>query len=415
MKRVFAVAILVLVLLVLPTSLVHVDLPPAVAAVPAPLTLVRGSVPPSATLARLLEGSLNPAQIQQLVEAGRPVHDLARLAVGRPYALAMTSDGALQTFTYRIDDLRTLRVFRRGDELSAELAERSYETRIESAAGSIESSLFGAVVDSGEQEQLALDLAEIFAWDVDFNTEIQKGDGFKVAVEKQYLDGRFVKYGRILAAEFQRGSRRLEAVRFEGRQGNGFYAPDGTPLRKAFLRSPLKFSRITSGFTHARFHPILGRTRPHLGIDFGAPLGTPVQAASDGLVSAAGWMGGYGKTVKLRHANGFETLYGHLSQIDVRVGQRVAQGNTIGKVGSTGLSTGPHLDYRMIRNGSFVNPLRVELPPAEPIADSERVEFDATRHRALALLQPEMAPAQSLNAAAQPPGAPIPTSGGAAP
>lgn len=414
MKRVFAVAILVLVLLVLPTSLLHVELPPAVAAVPAPLTLLRGSVPQSATLAKLLERSLNPAQIQQLVETGRPVHDLARLAVGRPFALATTPDGALQAFTYRIDDLRTLRVVRRGDELSAELKERSYDMRVESASGLIESSLFGAVVGSGEQEQLALDLAEIFAWDVDFNTEIQKGDGFRVAVEKLYLDGRFVKYGRILAAEFQRGARRLEAVRFDGQQGSGFYAPNGTPLRKAFLRSPLKFSRITSGFTHARFHPILGRTTPHLGIDFGAPTGTPVQAAADGLVSAAGWMGGYGKTVKLRHANGFETLYGHLSQIDVRVGQRVAQGNGIGKVGSTGLSTGPHLDYRMVRNGSFVNPLRVELPPAEPIADSERVEFESTKQRALQLLPP-MDAAQSVVAGTQPRATPIPAAGGASP
>jgi murein DD-endopeptidase MepM/ murein hydrolase activator NlpD len=415
MKRALAVAVLVLVLLVLPTSLLHVELSPAGAAVPALLTILRGSVTPNASLAGLLQGSLSGVQIQELVETGRPVHDLARLAVGRPYALATTSAGELAAFTYRIDELRTLRVFRRGAALTAELSQREYETRVETTAGLIESSLFGAVLDSGEQEQLALELAEIFAWDVDFNTEIQKGDGFRVAVEKLYLDGRFARYGRIVAAEFTRGTRRLEAVRFDRAPGGGFYAPDGTPLRKAFLRSPLKFSRITSGFTQARFHPILGRRTPHLGIDFGAPTGTPVQAAADGVVSSAGWMGGYGNMIKLRHANGFETLYGHLSKLDVRAGQRVSQGDDIGRVGSTGLSTGPHLDYRMLRNGTFVNPLRVQLPPAEPIADSQRAEFEAARQRALALLPPQSGPAEARARAAQPPSATLPISGGASP
>jgi murein DD-endopeptidase MepM/ murein hydrolase activator NlpD len=244
------------------------------------------------------------------------------------------------------------------------------------------------VTEGGESDQLALDLADIFAWDVDFNTELQKGDSFRVAVEKLYLDGRFAKYGRILAAEFVRGERRLQAVRFEGERGAGYYAPDGTPLRKAFLRSPLKFSRISSGFSTARRHPILHTVRAHLGVDYAAPTGTPVMAAADGVVTAAGWMGGYGKTVKLRHANGFETLYGHLSRINVRAGQRVSQGTCVGLVGRTGLATGPHLDYRMIRGGRFVNPLRVQSPPAEPIPAGERAAFDALKGERLALLPP---------------------------
>jgi murein DD-endopeptidase MepM/ murein hydrolase activator NlpD len=159
------------------------------------------------------------------------------------------------------------------------------------------------------------------------------------------------------------------------------------PVRKAFLRSPLKFSRISSGFTRSRFHPILGRFTAHLGIDYAAPTGTPVQAAANGVVTLAGWMNGYGQTVRLRHANGYETLYGHLSRIAVRGGQRVQQGDLVGAVGMTGLATGPHLDYRMTRNGTYLNPLTVDLPPAEPLGDDERPAFEAVRDHGLALLQ----------------------------
>jgi murein DD-endopeptidase MepM/ murein hydrolase activator NlpD len=333
--------------------------------------------------------------------------------------VALRPDGLLAAFTYSIDELRTLHVVRRGEAFQAEVESRSYETRLGTAQGVIESSLFAAVTGGGEDDQLALDLAEIFAWDVDFNTELQKGDSFRVAVEKLYLDGRFAKYGRILAAEFVRGPRRHAAVRFDGdadggrvaasggqqsgaaspSSSAGYYTPDGTPLRKAFLRSPLKFSRISSGFSRARLHPVLNIVRPHLGIDYAAPTGTPVQAAAHGVVTHAGWMGGYGQTVKLRHANGFETLYGHLSRIHVGRGQRVTQGTCIGLVGRTGLASGPHLDYRMIRDGQYVNPLKVQSPPAEPIAAADRAAFERARDRRLALL-PAAEPARGQHMAA---------------
>jgi murein DD-endopeptidase MepM/ murein hydrolase activator NlpD len=295
---------------------------------------------------------------------------------------------------------------RKGDALKADLLTRDYDTRIETFRGTIESSLFTAVEaagasrerEAGAQEstagltpaerydQLALDMADVFSWDVDFNTEVQRGDSFRVAVETMSLDGRFVRYGKILAAEFVRGERRHLAVRFEGEYGAGYYHPDGTPLRRAFLRSPLKFNRISSRFTQRRFHPVLGVFRPHLGVDYAAPTGTPVHAAGDGIVTLAGWSGGYGQTVKLRHPNGYETLYGHLSRILVRHGQRVAQGTPIGRVGSTGLATGPHLDYRMQRNGAFVDPLRIVSPAAEPVRARERPLFAQAAGRALALL-----------------------------
>lgn len=389
MRRVCAAGALLFLLLVLPTRLpMFMEAPTASAELPAPLTIVKGTIERNATLSKLLSASVSPADVHLLVEQTRPVYDLARLSVGHPFGLALGPDGLVAAFSYGIDELRTLRVVRKGEAYEAEVRSRSYDTRVETARGEITSSLFGAVTDSGESDQLALDLADIFAWDVDFNTELQKGDSYRVAVEKLYLDGRFAKYGRILAAEFVRGERRLQAVRFDGERGGGYYAPDGTPLRKAFLRSPLKFSRISSGFTRARLHPILNTVRAHLGVDYAAPTGTPVMAAADGVVSAAGFMGGLGKAVKLRHANGFETLYGHLSRINVGAGQRVSQGTCVGLVGMTGLATGPHLDYRMLQGGRFVNPLRVQSPPAEPIPAGERAAFDATKGERLALLPP---------------------------
>jgi murein DD-endopeptidase MepM/ murein hydrolase activator NlpD len=388
MRRLLAAA-LFLTLLLLPTHpppwMDSLGVRPA-AAEPA-LRAVRGTVTRRSTLARSLAGTLSPTAIHDLVEASRPAYDLARLSVGRPFAVLLDAEGLLQAFTYGIDELRTLRVTRRGDDLQAEVVSRRYDTQVAMVQATITSSLFNAVGAAGEDDQLALDLADIFAWDVDFNTELQKGDSFRVAVEKLTLDGRFSRYGQILSAELVRGSKVLRAVRFSSAAGPGYYAPDGTPLRKAFLRSPLKFTRITSRFTAARFHPILNITRPHFGVDYAAVIGTPVMAAADGVVTLAGWQEGFGKTVKLRHANGFETLYGHLSRTFVGAGQRVHQGTPIGAVGMTGLATGPHLDYRMVRNGAFVDPLRIQSPPAEPIPDGERRDFDLVRDARIALLE----------------------------
>jgi murein DD-endopeptidase MepM/ murein hydrolase activator NlpD len=363
-----------------------------------PGEVVRGTVTRRATLGSLLADHASPAALDALVRAARPIYDLARLDVGRPFALALDPRGELASFRYGLDDLRTLFVKRKGKELLAEVLSREYETRVESALGVVRSSLFLAVEDSGEGDELALALAEIFAWDVDFNTEVQVGDRFRVAVEKLYLDGRFVRYGPVLAAEFVRGERVLRAVRFEAKEQTGYFDPDGNPLRKAFLRSPLRFTRISSRFSRARFHPILKTTRPHLGVDYAAPAGTPVLAAGRGVVTLAGWLGGFGRTVKVRHPNGYETLYAHLARLLVRSGQRVEQGQELGTVGSTGLATGPHLDYRMTKDGSFVDPLRLESPPAEPLKGEERPVFAREQSRLLALL-PAAESDRSLSAA----------------
>ena len=367
-------------------------------AVQAPLKVLEGTVGRHETLGAVLSQTLSPAGVHNLVESARPVYDLARLSVGHPFGVTQTPDGLLVAFTYGIDELRTLKVVRDGEALKAEVVTRDYETSVHTVTGRIDSSLFGAVEDAGEEPQLAIDLAEIFAWTVDFNTELQPGDSFRVAVEKLTLDGHFSRYGNILAAELLRGEKVLRAVRFDDGQRVGYFAPDGTPMKRALLRSPLKFSRVSSGFTHSRFHPILKKSRPHLGVDFAARAGTPVMASGDGVVIQAGWSGGFGKLIRIRHGRGFETLYGHLSAIKVKSGQRVEQGQLIGNVGSTGLSTAPHLDYRTVQNGVFVNPLKLQSPPAEPVSARVRAAFDEVVRKQMALLGEPGLPVGTLTA-----------------
>jgi len=390
MKRVSAAGAFAVGMLLMPTDFAAwMDRPvPVVRQSPltSPMRVIRGTIARNSNLGVALSSVLSPTAVHQLVESARPVYNLKYLSVGHPFDVTLGPNGLMSNFSYSIDALKTLRVTRGKEGLTAELLTRQYDIRVETAAGGIESSLFAAVADSGESDQLALDLADIFAWDVDFNTELQLGDSFRVAVEKLYLDGEFVRYGRILSAEFVRGSRTLQAVRFEGEQ-TGYYTPEGKPMRKAFLRSPLKFTRISSVFTSHRFHPILKSVRPHYGVDYAAPIGTPVMASGNGVVRLAGRWGGYGNTIRIHHPNGYDTLYGHLSRMSVRVGDHVDQGQYIGTVGMTGMTTGPHLDYRMLKDGAFVNPLTLQSPAAEPLSPQDLAAFHAERDRRLALLE----------------------------
>ncbi|MCU0241300.1 MAG: M23 family metallopeptidase [Vicinamibacteria bacterium] len=358
----------------------------AEAAAPLPLSIVRGSIAPNCTLSEILREHLSPKDVHDLVAFAEPVYNLAHVAAGNRFGLALSPEGRLQAFTYHIDELHFLRVIRRAHELTPEILTRRYDVEQTTIAGTIDRTLFAAIDDLGEGDQLALDLADIFAWDVDFNTEIQRGDSFRVRVEKLSLDGSFRRYGRIVAAEFSRGTRVLRAFRFEANGQAGYYAPDGSSLRKAFLRSPLPFARVVSRFSRARLHPILKIVRPHSGVDYAAPVGTPIMVSADGVVSFAGWMNGFGYTIRVRHANGFETVYGHLSSIQVKTGERLAQGAIIGLTGNTGLSSGPHLDYRMLCNGRYVNPLKVDVPPAAPISEASRAEFARVRDEGLRML-----------------------------
>ena len=268
-------------------------------------------------------------------------------------------------------------------------AETVPELRVEAVSGVVQRSLFDAVERTGESARLVLGLVEIFSSDFDFTADTRTGDRFRLLVEKRYAGDTFVDYGRILIAQYTSGGKTLSGVGFDrGVSRFAHYDLGGQSLRKSFLKSPLEFTRITSGFTYARPHPILGGVRPHLAIDYAAPVGTPVRAVADGVVVRAGWNGGNGIQVHLRHRSGYETQYNHLSRIpsDVRVGAHVRQKQIIGNVGATGLATGPHLDYRIVHNGGYVNPLSEKFIPGEPIPTAMRPDFDRHARELLARL-----------------------------
>ena len=261
--------------------------------------------------------------------------------------------------------------------------ETTPDIRVMTVHGRVERSLFEAVEEARESASLVVAIVNIFEWDFDFTADTRAGDRFRVVVEKRYAGDNFVSYGRVLAAQYASDKKVLTGIGWTpARDRFAFYDLDGRSLRKSFLKSPLEFTRITSGFTWARPHPILGGVRPHLAIDYGAPVGTPVRAVADGVVLKGGWNGGNGIQVHLRHRAGYETMYNHLSRVGPRVkrGARVSQRQVIGYVGSTGLSTGPHLDYRVSKQGRFVNPLAEKFIPGDPIPAAERAEFRRHAH-----------------------------------
>jgi len=227
--------------------------------------------------------------------------------------------------------------------------------------------------------------AEILAWEIDFYKDVREGDRFKMVVEKVYKGDQFVRYGTIDGVEYQRGEKIIRGIRYK----DSYYNENGISMRKAFLKAPLRFNRISSKFSGARRHPILGGLRPHLGVDYAAPIGTPIWAVADGTVTSCGWNNGFGNQVVLRHMNGYTTYYGHLSRFGsgIRKGVRVKQKQVVGYVGSTGLSTGPHLDYRLLKDGQFRNPLKETFIPGVPIQEKEKGMFGKKRDEVLAWLQ----------------------------
>ncbi len=325
----------------------------------------------------------------RLVASAQSVFDLRHLRAGNSLVVGRSILGDLREVRYRIDADRVLYIHPHGHDFHAEVQTRPSETQEVGITGQVNGSLFGAVLDAGERPELAMRLAEIFAWDLDFYTDPRPGDTFRVVVEKKTLaTGEVASYGRILAAEYNNGPHPYRAVLFHGPNGApAYYTPEGKSMKKAFLHSPLKFvAPITSHFSQARFHPILKEYRPHLGIDYGAPSGTPVQTIGDGRVIFAGPKGGAGNLIEIQHTNGYNTYYMHLSRILVHSGERVQQGERIGLVGMTGLATGPHLDFRIERRGEFLNFERLPLPPTDPIAKREWIEFAAARDQAVGLL-----------------------------
>lgn len=339
-------------------------------------------IPERATIAEFLQGAgLDAKTTEEVIRAARPVHDLSRIRAGNRIDIIRSGHGDLRAVTYEVDRDRLLWVTKQQEGFQAELRPIPYEIVAAGVAGTVRDSLFQAMEDIGEGVWLTVEMADIFGWDVDFSTDTQTGDTFEIVIEKKILHGERWGYGRILAAQYKNGSTLHQAVLFRDPSGKpAYYSPSGKSLQKAFLRSPLKFAaRVTSGFSNNRFHPILKRYRAHHGVDYGAPVGSAVQAVGDGRVVFAGWKGQGGNTVQLRHAKSFDTYYLHLSKMLVKPGQQVRQGEIIARSGSTGLSTGPHLDFRVSRNGKFLNFLTLKLPPAESVAQKDMDEFVATR------------------------------------
>lgn len=292
------------------------------------------------------------------------------LKPGDAIKLTHNDDGAIKTLTRKVSDTQTLEVVRQEDGFAAKLVSNPVETRVRTAAATIDSSLFQAAEAADMSDMVALKLANVFAWDIDFVLDIREGDRFTAVYEQIYQDGKYLRDGEVLAAEFVNNGKLYRAVRFVNDDGNaGYYTPEGQPMRKAFLRAPVEFSRISSGFNPHRLHPILNTIRGHMGTDYAAPTGTPVHAAGDGHVSFAGQRGGYGNALIIAHSNSVSTLYGHLSRFaaHLRVGAHVQQGDVIGYVGMTGLATGPHLHYEYLMNGVHKDPQTVHLPGAEPL------------------------------------------------
>lgn len=379
------------------------------------------TVPPRLPFYAILLGmGMDAALAQRAVAAAQPVFDFRHLRAGNRLEVGRSVTGEFRAVRYRIDADRILWIApvpqSGSDEFHSEIQTIPSETEAEGVSGEIHGSLFEGIVDAGEKPELAMRLAEIFGYDLDFYTDPRPGDTFRVVVEKKTLaDGSIAAYGRILAAEYNNQGRAYRAVLFHDPSGHpAYYTPEGKAMKKAFLHSPLKFAApISSHFSTHRFHPILKEYRPHLGIDYAAPTGTPVQTIGDGRVIFAGAKRGAGNLIEVQHSNGYTTYYMHLSRILVRNGQRVEQGQRIGLVGMTGLATGPHLDFRIERRGQFLNFEKLPLPTADPVAKRDWAAFAAARDHALDLMPAPYAPqpAVASNAAAPAPDSAAPLLG----
>jgi len=315
---------------------------------------------------------------------------LDSLHPGESLHFLQREDGALVGLERRLNEEQTLKVSRDASGLKADVLQDPLASKPRVLKGVINSSLFEAVEAAGGHDQTAVALADIFGWDIDFVLDIQPGDSFVVSYQELYQDGAYVKDGPILAASFTNAGRKYKAVRYVDADGSAhYYTPDGRSMHKAFLRAPLEFTRVSSGFNLARKHPILNLIRAHKGVDYAAPIGTPVRAAGDGRIIYAGLKGGYGNVVEIDHSRSITTVYGHLSRFakGTRVGQHVTQGTVIAYVGMTGLATGPHLHYEYRVNGVFKNPQTVSLPDAQPIDASLRADFEARTAPLLASLE----------------------------
>ncbi|MDD3642487.1 MAG: peptidoglycan DD-metalloendopeptidase family protein [Candidatus Krumholzibacteria bacterium] len=333
----------------------------------------------------MIAAGATPLQVAEIARAVKPAYDFRRIRPGQQYEIYRARDGAIERIRFSIDQSRYVEVAVADSAIAAERREYPSRTELREASGIIASSLYASISSQGIAEELGNRLVDIFAWDIDFFTEIRKGDFWRVIYEERtVLDGpardRGPQVGAIVAAEFNTSGRSRLAFRFENEQGiPDYFDESGKSLRKQLLRAPLEYARISSSYSRKRYHPILHKYAPHLGIDYAAPTGTPVMSTGDGTVIAASRTAANGNYVKIRHANDYISYYLHLSRFGagIRAGTKVRQGQTIGYVGATGYATGPHLDYRVKKGGRFVNPRSLELPPAKPVSPERMADFMA--------------------------------------
>ena len=330
------------------------------------------TIPPGKSFSDILgEHQIGAGQIHRLREDAKPVYDLAKIKAGQEVRIFTFSDGTLVALEYDIDRMSFLRLERRDSAYAASIRQREFEIRQKLVIGTITDFPINALARQGETAPLAIMLEEIFAWDVDFRTEIQPGDSFKILCEKKYIEGEFSGYGNILAAEFMNQGRKFTTFRYTypDTQKTDYFDHNGNSLRKEFLKSPLKAPRITSRFSSSRLHPVWKTYRPHYGVDYGAPVGTRVYATADGVITSAGWNGASGRMIRIRHNKGYETMYLHLRRFapGIKRGARVTSGQYIAQVGASGTVSGPHLDYRIKHHGQYINPLAARFEPVEPL------------------------------------------------
>lgn len=351
--------------------------------------IVRGTIAQGDTATSLLGNYFSAAELYELGKQSQQVFPLTKLNAGQPYRLFL-SDDRFERFEYDIDNDEQLIISHKAGNFSVEKVPIPYTTEVVRVKGTIDSSLFEAVTDAGESDVLAMNLADIFAWDIDFILDIRQGDSFRALVEKRYREGQPAGYGRILAAEFTNQGTSFQAILYQdGDRHPDYYDASGQSLRKAFLKAPLSFSRISSGFTMHRFHPITKTWKAHPAIDYAAPPGTPIKSVGDGVIVRKGYTRGNGNYIKIRHNSSYETMYLHMKGFarGIAQGKRVAQGQVIGYVGSTGLATGPHLCFRMFKNGGPVNPTRVKAPAVQPVSKANLAEFKSLTENLIAQME----------------------------
>jgi murein DD-endopeptidase MepM/ murein hydrolase activator NlpD len=339
---------------------------------------ITGTIAKGETLSDIFKRyKLDFNELLAIKDATADVHTVRKLVPGNLYKIFVDDKNQVNSLVYWINDDNMLNIDRTETGYSASKIPVEYEKKIHYLGGTIKDNLVSSIGDDSNSLILALMLSDIFAWDIDFTSDLRNGDMFKIVVEGLYLDGTFKKYGNIFATEFVNNSMMHQAYRFEIDGRVDYFDRDGKSLRRSFLKAPLNFRRISSGFSKRRFHPVLRIYRPHLGVDYAAATGTPVSTVGDGTVLSSGYKGQNGKQVIIRHPNGYKTYYGHLSKIKrgIRSGVKVKQGDIIGYVGSTGLSTGPHLDYRVKKGSRFVNPLKLNLPRGEPVPKAHFIKF----------------------------------------